>query len=532
MLGEHQRRWIEGERCSMVGVMVVEVVSSVRRCKRLWRGALWLFGVLLLVLVSGCGGGSKVQVLDSPPGAENRVGGEDNAGDSTSTAPGNSHPSTGPEPEAPSDPFDDPGPGPEPEGSSDPVGDTGGGGEDDGPGVGPGLGDLAGGLRLVPPPPPYEALADEIFDMCDDADAFAVLYGRVLGPGEEMTLEEFDAIALDRWINEVTCAEPGGRRYVYMSAFSPGGPFATVQGAIDDHNDRNQYADENAIIRPRDVPLGYYGVLDWTFTLEDIDEIKVMPDSVLVRDGVVRGLVRNFSKTLFGREVTVTVSAADRKESVNNDAQPASGRFPLTVQPGERAFFEIEGWTGSTDPADFVLEVTADMSTEVDITRSFGFGYGGTVVSRAVDEEFLKGYVPDFVYQHEKHKIPEDGRFDIDVVSVGLMAPTSHPSLKDQILNQTIEDLRVYMMLGGAHGVVDIIEPPLFIPAFSAGHPHNYPQVVSIPTHYREAPFWDFQIVFIRDHAWHIWVGQPGPLDYNPRTLPDPPETTTTTSTP
>ena len=124
MLGERQRRWIEGERCSMVGVMVVEVVASVRRFKRRWRGVLWLFGVSLLVLVSGCGGGSKVQVLDSPPGAEDRVGGEDNAGDSTSTVPGNStstvpgssHPGTGPEPEGPSDPVGDPGPGPEPEG--------------------------------------------------------------------------------------------------------------------------------------------------------------------------------------------------------------------------------------------------------------------------------------------------------------------------------------------------------------------------------------------------------------------------------
>ena len=173
--------------------------------------------------------------------------------------------------------------------------------------------------------------------MCDEADAFAVIFGRVLGPGEEMTVEEFDAIARDRSIDEVSCGEPGGRRYVYMSDRGPGGVFVTVQGAVEDHNDRNRNAAATRIIRPPDIPLGYFGHLDWTFPLEDIDEIRVMPDSVLVRDGVVRGLVRNFSKTLFGREVTVTASAAEGKESVNNDAVPVSGRFPLTVQPGERA---------------------------------------------------------------------------------------------------------------------------------------------------------------------------------------------------
>lgn len=470
-------------------------------------GLLWWFAaVLLAVFASSCqqGGGRTVRVGDSPPDSEGNTGGV----------------------ERPSMPVDDsqyPVTGPDV--PSGPVGDTGDA-TDDGLGVKPGVGDRSGGLRLVAPDPPYLGLADEIFDLCDDAQAYAVLYGRFLGPGEEMTVEEFDAIALDRVISEVTCDEPGGRRYVYMGDYGPGGAFTTALAATEDYNDRNRYTDANRIIHPRDVPLGHFGHLEWTFPLEDIDEIKVMPDSVLVRDGVVRGLVRNFSKTLFGREVTVTASTAEGKESVNNNAQPMSGRFPLTVQPGERAPFEIEGWTGSTDPADFVLKVTAKMSTNVDITRSFGFGSGGTVTTRAVDEEFLKGFVPDFVYQAEKHKIPEDGRFMIELVSIGLTAPTSHPSLKDKILNQTIKDLRVYMALGGEKGIVDVIEPPLFVAATSAGHPHNYPQAVSIPTDYRDAPYYGFEIVFIPDYTWHIWVGEPGPLDYNPRTEPTPSTTT------
>ena len=119
---------------------------------------------------------------------------------------------------------DNPGPGPGPDGPSGPVDETGGGDDTgSGPGVAPGVGDRSGGLRLVAPPPPYEGLADEIFDLCDDADAFAVVFGRVLGPGEEMTVEEFDAIALKRQVGEVSCGEPGGRRYVYMSDGGPGG---------------------------------------------------------------------------------------------------------------------------------------------------------------------------------------------------------------------------------------------------------------------------------------------------------------------
>ena len=55
-----------------------------------------------------------------------------------------------------------------------------------------------------------------------------------------------------------------------------------------------------------------------------------------------------------------------------------------------------------------------------------------------------------------------------------------------------------------------------------ADHPHNYPQVVSIPTHFNGWSYLGFSIVFIPEYTWHIWVGEPGPLDFNPRTLPDP----------
>ena len=509
-----------------------EVNTPVDQFQGRWRCALWwLPFALMAILAVGCGKGSEhtVQVVvAAPAGAETALeqtaDGAAVAWDASSGIGGGTG---GSELLAPG--GDNPGPGGGPDGPSGPVGDTGGGEGSGGPGIAPGEGDRPGGLRLLAPTPPYEAVANEIYDMCDDQDAYVAEFGRALGPGEEITDDERHAIAVDRVINEVSCDEPGGRRYVYMSDVGPGGPFSTVEAAVEDHNDRNQNSDERRIKYPRDLPLGYFGHLGWNFPLEEIDEIRVVDGSVLVRDGAIRGLVRNFSKTMFAREVTVTARPAAGTQSQNNNARPVSGRFPLTVQPGERAPFEISGWTGSEDPDMIELSIAADLSDRVDITRSFAFGTGGSVTTRAVDERFFKNFVPDFVYQAEKHKIDKDGMLMIEYISAGPIAPTSHPSLKDQVLNQNIEDLRVYMALISADKVYDIVEPPLFRD-LGEFHPHFYPQVISQPTYFKggrfDGHFYGFDLVFIPEYSWHIWVGEPGPLDFNPRTLPETPPPT------
>ncbi len=482
---------------------------------------LWRVAIAVVSLVAfGCGQNSEraVQVVGQAPGGASAA----QSALEPEVQPGTS--STG-QPQGPGD--DIPGPGEVPDGPSGPVGNTGGGDSGDGAGVVPGEGDSPGGLRLLAPPPPYLGLANELFDLCDDAEAYAVVFARPLGPGEEMTDEDRNAIAFKRQVAEVSCSEAGGRRYVYMSEVGPSGAFATEQAAVEDYNDRSVGYPESKITHPKDIPLGYFGHLDWDFPLEDFDEVAVVKGSVLVRDGVVRGLVRNLSKTQFAREVTVTARPAAGEEGSNNDAQPVSGRFPLTVQPGERAPFEIEGWTGSENPEMIQLTVSAKLSTRVDITRSFSFGTGGTVTARAVDEEFFKNFVPDFVYQAEKHKIGDDGRLMIEYISASLTAPTSHPSLEDQVLNQNIKDLRVYMALLANGKVHDIVEPPLH-----RGLPEErwssryYPRVYSHPITFNGAQLSGFSIVFIPEYSWHIWTGEPGPLDYNPRTIPETPPPT------
>ena len=115
------------------------------------------------------------------------------------------------------------------------------------------------------------------------------------------------------------------------------------------------------------VPYGVtpQGFLDWTgaglgilYSSADgpVDEVRVLPETVLVRDGVLRGLVRNWSRTLWAYGVTVA-------------AEGRVWHWPLTVQPGETAPFEIGEWDGPADPADIGFDVDAEMSNDADMTR-------------------------------------------------------------------------------------------------------------------------------------------------------------------
>ena len=411
---------------------------------------------------------------------------------------------------------DAPGPDESGDGPFGPVGRTGAADPGDAWGVELPNGDLAGALRIMPPEPPYLGMVDEILDLCDDSQAFAAMYARHLSQGEQITKDQLHEIAIDRVINEVTCDQPGGRRYVHISEVGPGGPFPTRQAAVNDFQQRNPFWTTRQIVRPRGKPLGFWGYLGWDFPLEDIDEVVVIPESVRVRKGTVRGLVRNLSKTLFAREVTVTATTDDP------NVQSVSGRFPLTLQPGERGFFEIENWTGSGNKTDFDLNVTAKLSTEVDISRSFAFSYGGTILNALFTEEEFKEFVPSFTFEAEKDNIPEDRLFRIEPFYVSVYAPNSHPSLKNQILNQTIEDLRVYLLMAPdtENGVYDIIEPALYLGSVGQ-RPADYLQVVRQPTINGNFPFYGFEFTVVAGVYPHIWVGEPGPLDHDPRTVPD-----------
>ena len=220
---------------------------------------------------------------------------------------------------------------------------------------------VRGGLVLLPEPSLPVGLVNEVVDLCDDSAAFLKANRRVLGPGEAATEEELLEVLMVRSASGVDCDVSGGRRYIYVGDESWTEAHPTVAEALA-HRDRIEAKWVDARKRrPDGELLGYHGMFKREFPLEPRDEVVVLADTVSVSGGVVRGLVHNLSEGLYARNVVV--SAGD-----------SSWRWPLTVQPGERAPFEIEGWQGSNDPNEIALSVTADTSTVFDLSRAFKIG--------------------------------------------------------------------------------------------------------------------------------------------------------------
>lgn len=384
--------------------------------------------VCLVVGACGSGGGDAGEVVVGDPNQAGAVGsgglGADGVGavtENTGEGPG--------EPPVPGGPDDGgtPGPGGPDDGSTGPVSDTGAPEED---GVLPGgYAELIspemvrGGLVLLPEPTLPVGLVNEVVDLCDDSAAFLMANRRVLGPGEVATEEELFQVLVERVSNEVDCDESGGRRYVYVGdGWSTSGAHPTVADALA-HRDRIEA--RNVDVRkqwPFGVLLGYHGMFNREFPLEERNEVVVLVDTVSVKDGIVRGLVHNLSEKQYARNVVVAIG-------------DLSWRWPLTVQPGERAPFEIESWQGSDNPANIAISVTADMSTNIDISRAFKLG--------------------------EMRLTPQRGS---DVLMVGLLTePTSPPGLGQLIKQQTIEDIRAYFAIfdNGTERVVELEQVPV-----------------------------------------------------------------------
>ena len=174
------------------------------------------------------------------------------------------------------------------------------------------------------------------------------------------------------------------------------------------------------------------------------EEVVVRLDSVLVRDGVVRGLVQNMSERLFARDVVVSVGG---RQWV----------FPLTVQPTEVVPFVIEGYAGSSDPGLIGFEVAAQLVTDPDPRRSFHIS--GLPGHWAESWAHLQVVFPN--YEDDR---PPEGTSGDDLIryyetSVDLHTPTSHPSIADHATSQVIGDLRIYLTKLDADGrVLDVRE--------------------------------------------------------------------------
>ena len=135
-------------------------------------------------------------------------------------------------------------------------------------------------------------------------------------------------------------------------------------------------------------------------------------DSVLVRDGVVRGLVQNMSERLFARDVVVSAGGAQ-------------WLFPLTVQPTEVVPFVIEGYEGPSDPDLIDFGVTAQFVSDPDPRRSFYISGRPGDVYGTWDE--LQNRAPNYAGDRPPEGRLDDPELSFYVTDIVLWAPTSHP---------------------------------------------------------------------------------------------------------
>ena len=235
-----------------------------------------------------------------------------------------------------------------------------------------------------------------------------------------------------------------GRRYVYMTVVGPTGwrssqVKVSVEAAVEAYlQQRERWAASN--FAPGE-PLGYWGA---GYAVESPqDALVVLPSTVSVVDGVVRGLAQNHSERLWARDVAVTATDPAGVEH--------TWRFPLAVQPGEPMPFEIEGWTGSQSPSEIALTVSADMSPRIDLTRSLKLNrqrYRRTI------EELFDRYPGALVGS----EIADGDDVHLVEVHISLEAPTVPTRLTAAALEQTIENFAVYAATFYDDAVHDVFE--------------------------------------------------------------------------
>ena len=346
--------------------------------------------------------------------------------------------------------------------------------------------------------PRFEAVVNEIWDVCDDAEALAAVEGYRLGPGEELDDIDMERIEHFRWSRGVSCV-PGGKRYVYVTSGGPGPPGVSPDDAVAELNrvaewSRSQPGFGGPLKEPPGHVVGYEG--PYYHVDEPADDVVVLTDTVSVDDTVVRGLVQNRSRGLWARDVVVSAGGL-------------RWEWPLTMQPWEVAPFEMQGWAGPADPAAVDVQVTASLSPAVDIKRALGFTSLNNWPLESW-EEYLELHNPAFAVPD-----PPTGEFVYIIGEADFWTVTSHPELDDQILNQTIDDLRVYAAFTDRDGkVIDVLQAVLYRTDCTGETPrHVRVDQLPEPDHPEHAagnpPF--FHVGFLQQGGWSyyvlVWLG-------------------------
>ena len=226
------------------------------------------------------------------------------------------------------------------------------------------------------------------------------------------------------------------RRYVYVTVDGPMfPPQASVEAAVEAYKEKRSSLGAWAA---RDRALGQLAG-HYEFTSPE-EMLVVLPDTVSVVDGVVRGLAQNRSERNWARNATVTATGAAGREGV--------WRYVLAVQPGEVMPFEIEGLTDTEGLSEISFEISADLSPTIDLSRSLDLIWWNHWDSNK--ETFLERFPEEIV----AGGLP-NGSFSFRTVRIYRQAPTAHPRLAEAALEQTIENLTVYAATYNLNGTID-----------------------------------------------------------------------------
>ena len=296
----------------------------------------------------------------------------------------------------------------------------------------------------------------------------------VPGPGPEPGVPEVAAGLSGEVVSSHTGADAAG---------------GAVSAESGDDSSGGAAADGRGPLRPASedggVDLGFRYWPDHFAPAEFKDEVAVRVDSVLARDGVLRGVVQNMSQDLFARRVSVSVG-------------DSSWSFPLAVQPTEAVPFVIDGYDGPAVPGTTEFEVSADLTREPDPGRSLHFtGFPG---HWAEPWDALKARLPD--------DTPPAGTIGSDLVFffttvVEARPASSHPGIAEETANQTIDELRVYLTTLDIHGrVVDVRELVPYIETYAGAGDSGGLSIV--PTLVDRLPFEghsEFLVSFLTDRS-------------------------------
>ncbi len=239
------------------------------------------------------------------------------------------------------------------------------------------------------------------------------------------------------------------------------------------------------------VPEATEAIIEYSDVADLLDVVRVLPGTVaLGGDGVLRGMVRNWSRSLWAYGAVVS---ADGREWA----------WPLSIQPGETAPFEIGGWDGPADAALIDFAVTAEMSNDADLSRAWFFHYDAY-------------YALYYREEHYGEPPPEDQYI------FKRLRPWSHPGLEGQWERSLELGLSLHLAELNPDGTVAKVRQPSFsLDGFlREKQPHESDDYVPCDPSwarfcYPHSEQWVERVIFRLDpseiDAFQVWVGMPHP---------------------